>query len=94
LSYLDQVANFIEQNAAAVQLGGPNNQYVDPYTGTLSPSLLSLGMLKKDSKGLQGMSNQRSAHKAALANMSIRILARIDISLHRTLDPAMSVLVM
>jgi hypothetical protein len=33
LSYLDQIANFIEQNTAAVQLGGPNNQYVDPYTG-------------------------------------------------------------
>jgi len=94
LSYLDQVANFIEQNAAAVQLGGPNNQYVDPYTGALPPSFLSLVMLKKDSQVLQGMSNQMSVHKRALVNTSIRILARIDISLHRTPGPAMSALVM
>jgi len=93
LSYLDQVAKFIEQNAAAVQLGGPNNQYVDPYTGA-PPSFLPLVMLTKNSQVLQGISNQRSAHKLVLANMSIRIPARIDMSLHRTLDSAMSALVM
>jgi hypothetical protein len=69
LSYLDQVANFIEQNTAAVQLGGPSNQYVDPYTGAFQIFLLHV-MLKKDSQGLQGISNRPSVHKLeALANM-------------------------
>lgn len=85
LSYLDQVAKFIEQNSAAVQLGGPNNQYVDPYTGTLT-SFLPLVALKKDFQELQGISKLRSAAKLEVANMSIRILAQIDISLQQILD--------
>ena len=33
LSYLDEVVRFIEKNTAGVNIGGGNNQYVDPYTG-------------------------------------------------------------
>ncbi len=33
LSYLDQVVQFIEKNSASVNIGGDNNQFVDPYTG-------------------------------------------------------------
>jgi phospholipase A-2-activating protein len=32
LTYIDQVAQFIEKNAGGVNLGGSDN-YVDPYTG-------------------------------------------------------------
>ncbi len=80
--------------SAAVQLGGPSNQYVDPYTGALPPSFVPLVILKKGFQGLQGISNQRSAHKLPLANMPIHIPVRIDISPRRTLDPPMSALVM
>ena len=33
MSYLDEVVRFIEKNTAGVNIGGGNNQYVDPYTG-------------------------------------------------------------
>ncbi|KAM5530207.1 hypothetical protein V8D89_016121 [Ganoderma adspersum] len=33
MSYLDQVVQFIEKNTAGVNIGGANNQFVDPYTG-------------------------------------------------------------
>jgi phospholipase A-2-activating protein len=36
LTYIDQVAQFIEKNAGAVNLGGSDN-YVDPYTGMVMP---------------------------------------------------------
>jgi phospholipase A-2-activating protein len=32
LTYIDQVAQFIQKNAGGVNLGGSDN-YVDPYTG-------------------------------------------------------------
>jgi phospholipase A-2-activating protein len=32
LTYIDQVAQFIEKNTGGVNLGG-SNSYVDPYTG-------------------------------------------------------------
>jgi phospholipase A-2-activating protein len=31
--FLDQIANFIIQNAKGVELGMNNTEYVDPYTG-------------------------------------------------------------
>lgn len=34
LTYIDQVAQFIEKNAGGVNLGG-NDSFVDPYTGKL-----------------------------------------------------------
>jgi phospholipase A-2-activating protein len=34
LTYIDQVAQFIEKNASGVNLGG-NDNFVDPYTGKL-----------------------------------------------------------
>lgn len=33
LTYLDEVAKFIEKNTSAVSIGTSNEQYVDPYTG-------------------------------------------------------------
>ena len=36
LSYLDEVVKFIEKNTAGVNIGGGNNQYVDPFTGDFS----------------------------------------------------------
>jgi phospholipase A-2-activating protein len=35
LTYIDQVAQFIEKNTGAVNLGGNDNS-VDPYTGKLT----------------------------------------------------------
>lgn len=34
LTYIDQVAQFIEKNTGGVNLGG-NDNFVDPYTGKL-----------------------------------------------------------
>ncbi|EIW84876.1 phospholipase A-2-activating protein [Coniophora puteana RWD-64-598 SS2] len=33
LSYIDEVANFIQKNASGTTLGSNNNDYVDPFTG-------------------------------------------------------------
>lgn len=33
LTYIDEVAKFIEKNTSAVHIGASNEQYVDPYTG-------------------------------------------------------------
>ena len=33
LTYIDEVAKFIEKNTSAVNIGASNEQYVDPYTG-------------------------------------------------------------
>jgi hypothetical protein len=35
LTYIDEVANFIDKNTSAVRIGTVNNQYQDPYTGQL-----------------------------------------------------------
>jgi hypothetical protein len=45
-SYLDQVVQFIEKNTAGVALGGGQNDYVDPFTGTPLASLLFSRLLQ------------------------------------------------
>lgn len=42
-SYLDEVAGFIQKNAAGVSLGGDEGQYSDPYTGMSSLTIILLG---------------------------------------------------
>ncbi|CAG8586266.1 5423_t:CDS:2 [Acaulospora colombiana] len=36
LSYIDEVANFIDKNTSAVRIGTVSDQYMDPYTGEAS----------------------------------------------------------
>jgi phospholipase A-2-activating protein len=33
LTYIDEVAKFIEKNTSAVQIGNASEQYMDPFTG-------------------------------------------------------------
>lgn len=39
LTYLDEVVRFIETNTAGVNIGTGGNEFVDPYTGMISPLL-------------------------------------------------------